>query len=70
MFTIEMNNNVFGELIIDIFTQTGSKALNIKFEKTTEHFQAQIDLPGQSKGMYLVNLSLDKFRAVRKVLVE
>ena len=70
MFTIEMNNNVFGELIIDIFTQNGSKALNIKFEKTTEHFMSQIDLSGQSKGMYLINLSIDKFRAVRKVVVE
>ena len=70
MFTIEMNNNVLGELIIDIFTQNGSKILNIKFEKTTEHFQSQIDLSGQSKGMYLINLSLNKFKAVRKVLVE
>jgi hypothetical protein len=70
MFTIEMNNNVFGELIIDIFTQTGSKALNIKFEKTTEYFSSQIDLSGQSKGMYLINLSIDKFKATRKILVE
>ncbi|GEM_PF-874776 len=69
-FTIEMNNNVFGELVIDIFTQTGSKVLNIKFEKTTEHFISQIDLSGQSKGFYLINLSLDKFRAVRKILIE
>ena len=37
MFTIEMDNNIFGELVIDIYNQTGSKALNIKFEKTTEH---------------------------------
>jgi hypothetical protein len=70
MFTIEMNNNVFGEIVIDIITQNGSKILNIKFEKTTEHFSSQIDLSGQAKGMYLINLSLDKFRAVRKVLVE
>jgi PKD repeat protein len=70
LFKIEMNNNLFGELIIDIFTHDGSKVLNIKFEKTIEHFQTQIDLSGQSKGMYLINLSLDKFRAVRKVLVE
>jgi len=69
-FTIEMNNNIFGELVIDIFAQNGSKILNIKFEKTTEHFQSQIDLSGQSKGMYLINLAIDKFRAVRKVLVE
>jgi len=65
-----MNNNIFGELAIDIFTQNGSKALNIKFEKTTAHFSSQIDLSGQSKGMYLINLSLDKYRAVRKVVVE
>jgi PKD repeat protein len=70
LFTIEMNNNVFGELVIDIFTQNGSKALNIKFEKTTEHFRSQIDLSGQSKGMYLINLSIDKFKATRKILVE
>jgi PKD repeat protein len=70
IFTIEMNNNVFGELIIDIFTQTGSKALNIKFEKTTEHFSSQIDLSGQPNGMYLINLSIDKFKATRKILVE
>lgn len=70
MFTIEMNNNVFGELAIDIITQNGSKILNIKFEKTTEHFSSQIDLSGQSKGMYLINLSIDKFKTTRKILVE
>ena len=70
LFTIEMNNSLFGELVIDIFSQKGSKVLKIKFEKTTEHFSAQFDLSGQSKGMYLINLSLDKYRAVRKVVVE
>jgi hypothetical protein len=65
-----MDNNIFGELIIDIFTQNGSKVINIKFEKTTEHFQTQIDLSGQPKGMYLINLAIDKFKAVRKVVVE
>ena len=70
MFTIELDNNIFGELIIDIFTQNGSKVLNIKFEKTTEFFSSQIDLSGQSKGMYLINLSIDKYVATRKILVE
>jgi PKD repeat protein len=70
LFTIEMNNNVFGELVIDIFTQKGSKALNIKFEKTTEHYMSQIDLSGQSRGMYILNLSIDKFKTTRKILVE
>ncbi len=70
LFTIEMNNNVFGELVIDIITQNGSKILNIKFEKTTEHFSSQIDLSGQSKGMYLINMKIDKYIATRKILVE
>jgi PKD repeat protein len=70
LFTIEMDNNIFGELIIDIFTQNGSKTLNIKFDKTTEHFSSQINLSGQSKGMYLINLSIDKFKATKKILVE
>ena len=70
VFTIEMNNDIFGELIIDILNQHGAKALNIKFKKSTSHFMAEIDLSGQGKGMYLVNLSLDKYRAVRKVIIE
>ena len=70
MFIIEMYNNIFGDLFIDIFTQNGSKTLNIKFEKTTEHFSSQIDLSGQAKGMYLINLTIDKFKATRKILVE
>ena len=70
MFTIGMNNNIFGELEIDIFNQSGSKTLNIKFEKTTTHFSSQIDLSGQSKGFYLIRLSLEKYSATRKILLE
>jgi hypothetical protein len=70
VFTIEMDNNVFGELFIDVFNPNGSKALNIKFEKSTEHFSTQIDLSGQSKGMYIINMAIEKYVATRKVLVE
>jgi PKD repeat protein len=70
LFTVEMDNSIFGELNIDIFTQNGSKTLNIKFQKTTEHFQAQIDLSGQSKGMYLINLAVKKYFTSRKILVK
>ncbi len=70
LFTIEMNNNIFGELEIDIFKQSGSKTLNIKFEKRTTHFSSQIDLSGQSKGFYLIRLSIEKYSATRKILLE
>jgi PKD repeat protein len=70
IFTIEMNNNIFGDLVIDILNQHGGKSLNIKFKKSTGQFQTQIDLSGQPRGMYFVNLYLDKYSAVRKVLVK
>jgi PKD repeat protein len=70
LFTIEMNNQVFGNLIIGILNQGGKEILNIKFKKTTEHFSSQVDLSGQPKGMYLINLKIDKYLANRKVVVK
>jgi hypothetical protein len=70
LFTIEMDNNILGELNISIVTQAGKEILNIKFEKTTEHFSSQIDLSGQPQGMYLINLLIDKYFATRKLIVE
>jgi hypothetical protein len=70
LFTIEMDNQVFGELKIGILDQLGKEILNIKFEKTTEHFSSQIDLSGQPKGIYLINMFLERYLANRKVIVE
>jgi len=70
MFTIEMDNNIFGDLLIDILNQTGSKVLNIKFDKSTDYFMSQIDLSGESKGMYIINLAIKEFTATRKLIVE
>ena len=42
----------------------------VKFEKTTEHFSSQIDLSGQSSGMYIINMAIEKWAATRKILVE
>ena len=70
LFTIEMDNLLFGDLIINILTQEGKEILKIKFEKTTVHFSSQIDFSGQPKGMYLINLLIDKYFVNRKVIVE
>ncbi len=70
MFTVEMDNYIFGELDIRIFSNEGRQILNIKFHKTTEHFQSQIDLSGQGNGVYLINFLLEKYRANRKIIVE
>lgn len=70
MFTIEMNNNLFGELITRIFSQNAVEILNIKFHKSTQHFIAHVDLSGQGKGVYLISFTLDKYKADRKIIVE
>jgi hypothetical protein len=70
LFTIEMDNQLFGDLNIKIITREGKEILKIKFEKTTVHFKSQIDLSGQAKGMYLINTLIDKYSAIRKVIVE
>jgi hypothetical protein len=65
-----MDNQKFGDLMIMVMTQDGKQVLNLKFEKTTEHFFGQIDLSGQPKGMYLINMLIDKYSAIKKVIVE
>jgi hypothetical protein len=64
-----MNNQVYGELNIAIFSDEARKILNIKFEKTTQHFSSQIDLSGQNEGTYLIKLMIDKYVASRKLIV-
>ncbi|MHC1704741.1 MAG: FG-GAP-like repeat-containing protein [Tenuifilaceae bacterium] len=70
MFTLEMENQMLGELVIGIATSEGKEVLNIKFKKTTPSFSTQIDLSGQAKGLYLINLLIEKFRVSRKLMVE
>ena len=70
VFTIEMDNEIYGELLTRIFSQNAVEIFNIKYDKTTRHFKAQIDLSGQGKGVYIISLLLDKYKAERKLMVE
>ncbi|TAL65055.1 MAG: PKD domain-containing protein, partial [Bacteroidetes bacterium] len=70
LFTIEMDNPIFGELKIDIFNQGGKEILNIKFEKTTEHFSSQINLKGQAKGVYIISLQINGQISNKKIIIE
>jgi hypothetical protein len=70
LFTLEMDNPVMGELIIDIFGETGKKVINIKFRKETSRFMTQIDLSEQPAAVYLIGLELDEWRTVRRLVVE
>jgi hypothetical protein len=70
MFTIGMDNEIFGELLITIITEQGNEIRSIKSIKTTEHFFTQIDLSTQSKGLYFINLAIEKYFVTKKVVVE
>jgi len=65
-----MDNQMSGELKIKIITEAGKQVLTIKFEKTTVHFSSQIDLSGQAKGMYVINLMIEKYFSTRKIVLE
>jgi hypothetical protein len=69
-FTIEIDNNLFGELIIRIISEQGKVIRDIKLDKTTEHFSSEIDLSGQADGVYIVTFTLNNYSAVRKVILE
>ncbi|HKK61585.1 MAG TPA: FG-GAP-like repeat-containing protein [Bacteroidales bacterium] len=70
LFTLEMDNPVMGELIIDIFGETGKKVINIKFRKETSRFMTQIDLSEQPAAVYLISLALDEWVTTRRLVVE
>jgi PKD repeat protein len=70
LFTIEMDNNIFGELLIRIITESGKEIVSLKLDKTTEHFLYEVDLSRQPQGLYIINLLIDRYIAMRKIIVE
>ncbi len=70
LFTIEMDNMVFGELMVKIITDQGKEIQIFKSEKTTAYFSCQVDLTTKAKGMYIVYLMIEKYFTTRKLVVE
>jgi hypothetical protein len=70
LFSIEMENQMFGEITVDILSQDGRKIFSLKFDKSTTHFFSKIDISGQGKGLYLMNIRLDKYSKVEKLILE
>ncbi|MDC0584331.1 T9SS type A sorting domain-containing protein [Bacteroidales bacterium] len=70
LFTIEMDNELYGELKIDIDRSNGSNALRLKFLKNHTYLSTQVDLSGQGEGLYLLYFRLNEQGTVRKLIVE
>jgi hypothetical protein len=70
IITVDIFNQLFGDLYVSVITQTGKEILSKKYEKTTENFLVPIDISSQAEGVYFIRLLIDKYSAVRKVILE
>ena len=70
MVTVEMDNQLFGEMRIRIFDQDGKETLNTRYDKATEHFSCQINLTRQAKGIYFISLHINGQISNKKIIIE
>ncbi|MCX6335393.1 MAG: FG-GAP-like repeat-containing protein [Bacteroidia bacterium] len=70
LFIIEMDNNLYGDLLAGIISLDGKELRNFKFEKFSDYFSSQIDLTGLPRGNYLIKIDIDKKFAIRKIIIE
>ncbi|MFC2138207.1 FG-GAP-like repeat-containing protein, partial [Bacteroidota bacterium] len=70
LFTIEIENNLYGELMIDINNEAGVRILMMEILKNHRHFKTVVDLSGQGKGLYFIGFKFEKDYTVRKLVVE
>ncbi|MFC2137105.1 DUF5777 family beta-barrel protein [Bacteroidota bacterium] len=70
LFTIEIENNLYGELMIDINNEAGVRILMMEILKNHRHFKTVVDLRGQGKGLYFIGFKFEKDYTVRKLIIE
>jgi hypothetical protein len=56
LVNVELDNMLFGELIIRIFTPEGREIINIRTEKTNVRFSHQINLSENPNGLYFISI--------------
>jgi PKD repeat protein len=69
MITVDMENELTGNLMISILTLDGKELTNQKSVKKTDFFSAKIDLTGYSKGNYYIKFELENIVSVRKIII-
>jgi hypothetical protein len=70
LFKIELENQIFGALLITINDQSGKEIVKIKSEKNSEYFSKQVDLSRYAKGIYIIKTILDRYSDTRKIIVK
>jgi len=69
-FSVRIENKELGEVRISVLDQGGMEIYRSKSEKTSERFDSQIDLGNPTKGIYLVNLSVNGFTVNKKIIIK
>jgi PKD repeat protein len=70
LFTISLDNLLFGMVKISILDQSGKKILDLESEKVSDHFEKQIDLSRNAKGVYLISLQINRQISNKKIIIE
>jgi len=65
-----MDNEILGDLIISIISQSGREILKVKYNKSTTHFSTHTDLSGQTRGVYFIKISLGEHSVTNQIIVE
>jgi PKD repeat protein/predicted nucleotidyltransferase len=68
--TVEMDNELNGDLTISILTLEGKEILNHKAVKSSDYFYDKIDLTGYLKGNYFIKLEINDIVSVMKIILE
>jgi hypothetical protein len=70
LITVDLENQLFGDMNVTIVTINGKEIYSNKFEKTTEHFSGEVDLSDKAEGIYFITFTLENYSAVRKIVLE
>lgn len=69
LFTIEMNNQEKGKVLLQVFNQLGKSIKTIELEKTSDYLKTEVDLQNVSKGLYYLQIKINDKQENKKVVI-
>jgi len=68
-FTIGLDNNYNGDIIIKVYSVSGGYSKIVKLDKTTNRIEYTFEMETMPKGVYFVDLQTTKYKVVKMVVV-
>jgi len=69
MLKIEMNNQLYGDLINGIYSEDGSGVMNTVMNKPTQDFSSQLDLGSLRNGTYIIRMMISNYQITKKIII-